>query len=155
LRGYLALALAAGVGCGSSTAGPDVVFDACAPLAVAAPAADADQIASIGGAVAMWNARGVTGLARADAGAVTIEFRDAADAFYGFYDAPNATVYINLRLTDPAERAITIAHEIGHAYALVHISLDERASVMNPGNLTVAPNDGDTTALAALWGACR
>ena len=130
------------------------MFDACAPLAVAAPEATAEQLASIDDAIAMWNGDGVAGLSRADTGAITIEFRDAADAFHGFYDAPNATVYINVRLTDSGERAIVVAHELGHAYALVHISPEDHPSVMNPGNLTVVPNASDTAALQALWGPC-
>jgi predicted Zn-dependent protease len=47
-----------------------------------------------------------------------------------------------------------IAHELGHAFGLVHVSPDTRPSVMNPGNTTVAPNDGDRAALEALWGTC-
>ena len=47
---------------------------------------------------------------------------------------------------------VTIAHEIGHAFGLVHVS--DRPSVMNVGNLVVEPNTGDVTALVALWSTC-
>jgi hypothetical protein len=48
--------------------------------------------------------------------------------------------------------ADVIAHEIGHAFGLVHVT--GRASVMNAGNIDVAPNAGDAADLSALWGAC-
>jgi len=102
----------------------------------------------------MWRARGVTGLARGEAPTVTIAFRDAADAFYGFYDETTATVYVNLRLQDPAQRAITVAHELGHALGLAHIATEVRPSVMNIGNVTISPTVQDEAELATLWGAC-
>lgn len=112
-----------------------------------------DQLASIDDAIAMWGAEGVT-ITRADAGEVPIVFRPASGPFYGFYDDTTATVYINVDLTDRAKRAIVLAHELGHAFGLVHVSPDTRASVMNPGNITIAPDDGDRAALAAIWGNC-
>jgi hypothetical protein len=121
---------------------------------VAAPAATADQLASVDDALALWKANGVAGLTRGEASAVTIEFREAADAIYGFYDDTTATLYVNVRIADPQARAITIAHELGHALGLVHVPADARLSVMNPGNLTTAPNPADAAALVALWGAC-
>ncbi len=131
-----------------------MTFDPCEPVAVASAGASAEQLASIDDAIALWHADGVTMLSRGDAAQISIVFRDAPDAMYGYYDAPNATVYINTRIVDPAERAITIAHELGHAYSLVHIPVATRASVMNPGNLTVTPNAGDEAALVTAWGAC-
>ena len=92
--------------------------------------------------------------ARGDSGEVTIVFRPASGAFYGFYDDTTATVYVNVDLADRAQRAIVIAHELGHALGLVHVSPSTRASVMNPGNVTIAPDDGDRAALAAIWGSC-
>jgi hypothetical protein len=116
-------------------------------------AASDDQLASIDDAIAMWSTEGVM-LARGDTGEVTIVFRPASSAFYGFYDVTTATVYINNDLADPAQRAIVIAHELGHSFGLVHVSPNTRASVMNPGNVTIAPDDGDRAALAAIWGSC-
>ncbi len=142
------------VGCSSPPQGTPITFDPCEPVAVASPAASADQLASIDDAIALWRADGVTGVTRADAAQLAIVFRDAPDALYGYYDAPTATIYVNTRVTDPGERAVTIAHELGHAFALVHIAPATRLSVMNPGNLTVAPNDGDEAALVTAWGAC-
>lgn len=152
-----ALVAAALGGCASSPSGPDITFDACEPLGVVPPAnASADQLASLSDAIALWHADGVAGLAIGGGGSssVALVFKDAPDVFYGYYDAPNATVYVNQRVTDRAERAVVIAHELGHAFGLVHVPPAEHASVMNPGNLTVAPNAADRTALAAMWGAC-
>jgi hypothetical protein len=60
---------------------------------------------------------------------------------------------INRRLSgEPLE--ITVAHELGHAFGLWHVEHEVRTSVMNPGNLTVAPNAGDASDVAVLWGRC-
>ena len=139
------------VACSASPQGTARTFDPCEPVAVAAPGASDEQLAGIDAAIALWQLPAVT---RADTGDVTIVFRDAPDAMYGYYDAPAATIYVNTRVTDAGARAITIAHELGHAFSLVHIAPDARISVMNPGNLTVAPNAGDEAELVAAWGAC-
>jgi hypothetical protein len=123
-------------------------------MVVAAAGATDDQIASVDDAIALWRADGVPGLARGDGAQIAIDFADAGGELYGFYDAPNATIYVNLGLTDPGERTITLAHELGHALGLVHVAPSVRASVMNPSNLTVPPNDGDAAALVARWGSC-
>lgn len=140
--------------CGAQPAGDSLTFDPCANTAVSAPRASTDQLASIDDAIAMWRADGVSGLGRGETAEITVDFRDAADSIYGFYDVTTATVYVNTRLADPAQRAITIAHELGHALGLVHISAEARISVMNPGNLTTEPTQSDSLALQSLWGAC-
>ena len=112
------------------------------------------QLASVDAALDLWHSRGVTGLDRGNAAQLTVRFRDAADAVYGFYDETTATVLVNLRIDDADQRTITIAHELGHALGLVHVSPDERSSVMNPGNVTIQPTADDAIALARLWGAC-
>jgi len=146
-------------GCASQSgfSGDALVFDPCSPVVVAAPDASDNQLASIDSALASWNAQGVEFVRRAlpeITPEVTITFRDASEAIYGFYDDTTAIVYVNVALTDGSKRAITVAHELGHALGLVHIAPATRASVMNPGNLTVGPNDGDRVELAARWGSC-
>lgn len=140
--------------CGSPPSGPAFTFDPCEPVALAAPGATAEQLASVDDAIALWRTRGIAAFAVSDPPQVTIVFRDAAPALYGFYDDATATVYVNTALTDASERSITIAHELGHSLALVHVPAAQRASVMNPGNLTVAPTGDDVAALAQQWGAC-
>lgn len=153
MRGFFLLLVVAG--CGSQPSTAAITFDPCTQTLIASPTANAEQQASIDDAIAMWRARGVTGLERGDIPAVTVAFRDAADVVHGFYDDTNATVYVNVRLQDRAQRAITIAHELGHAFGLVHISAEIRPSVMNTGNVTIAPTDRDEGELATLWGACQ
>ena len=69
------------------------------------------------------------------------------------HDAPNGQVFINTDLSGEA-LAITITHEIGHAYGLRHVSADQRTSVMNPNNLVVEPTSEDVDTLAMRWGVC-
>lgn len=146
------------VGCGASGGDSQAsqVFDPCGAIDVAAPGATTDQRASIADAFALWRARGVAPFTLVDgaSAAITVEFRDAATSIYGFYDDATAIVYVNLRLDDPVERAITIAHELGHSIGLDHIALDSRRSVMNPGNLVVAPTASDAATVSDLWGGC-
>jgi hypothetical protein len=59
---------------------------------------------------------------------------------------------VNRRLSNPSDRAITVAHELGHALGLPHIN--DRESVMNSGNLEVLPLSEDADDLRDLWGAC-
>lgn len=135
------------VGCGSQ--GPQSaarVFDPC-QLAVASQGATDDQRASISDAIAMWQTH-----VDPSAPAVAVEFRSASSVVFGLYDDTSGTIFINLDLVDRSQRTITIAHELGHAFGLLHIT--DRPSVMNPGNLTIVPNAGDLAAVTARWGDC-
>ena len=132
-----------------------MTFDPCS-AAVAAPGATAAQIASIDAALAGWSAQGmgVTRVAAAGSGVLPISFRTGGESEYGYYDDAAGAIYVNVDLTDDAARAVAVAHELGHAFGLVHVPLATRASVMNPGNLTIAPSAADAAAVAAVWGAC-
>lgn len=143
--------------CSDGTLGDVRTFDACSPLAVTAPAATDAQRASLAGASAAWASVGVTAID--DTGSATdsvaLVFANGSPAEYGFYDgaASPPTITINLDLDDTT-RAVAIAHELGHAFGLVHVPAATRASVMNPGNLVVAPTADDAAAISAIWGAC-
>jgi len=151
------IALLGACGSGAGDTVLDVVFDPCEPVPVVAPTATAEQLASIDDAIAMWRADGAGAIAREPASAapaLEVRFEEAAGNFHGVYEDEIGVIYVNATLTDRGQRAITIAHEIGHALGLWHVSPDTRISVMNPGNLTVAPNPGDREALVQLWGDC-
>ncbi len=156
---------AAALGCAAAPAagGPAVTVDPFAPVALVADAdATADQLAGVAAGAALWNASAAADLSTAspaagDAGAtpaLPIHFQVAAAPFHGLYDGPHGQIYINEDLTGEA-LAVTVAHEVGHAFGLVHIDPAQRASLMNPGNLTVLPTPDDVATLAGIWGRCR
>jgi hypothetical protein len=155
------LAAAACAACGDPQASEGVnAHDACGPLAVTAAAASPAEQAGIDGALVLWRDRGVSAFdaspdAAAPGSTIAIQFADAAAAFHGVYDPTASRVLINRDLTDPTTIAIVIAHELGHAFGLVHISPAARLSLMNPGNLMTPPTGADQRAVEALWGPCR
>lgn len=73
---------------------------------------------------------------------MTVAFVSGPQADYGYYDA--GAISINDALDGDAA-AIAIAHELGHSIGLVHVT--DRGSVMNPGNLTIAPTAADRAAI--------
>jgi hypothetical protein len=157
----------AATGCGDASNAPAAVqFDACLPLLLAADAnASADQLAGITAALELWNTAADTQLGLPatgpTAGAAStasppllpIHFQSAAAAFHGLYDDQDVQIFVNLDLTEHA-RVIAIAHEIGHAFGLVHVAPAERLSLMNSGNISVDPTADDVSELAARWGRC-
>lgn len=132
-----------------------MTHDACTPPSVVAGAsASAAQTAGITAAEALWRGRGAPELGVNPGITLEVRFQPAALAFYGLYDDTAGVIYINDQLADPTQLSIVIAHELGHAFGLVHVSPDLRLSLMNPGNLDVAPTADDQHALEALWGVC-
>lgn len=137
----------------------EITFDPCEPVSLSpAPGADDDELASLDRAIDMWHRMGLTALGRAQPDAprsgrvLEVRFETAAEVFYGVYDDESGVVFINRRLSDDHARAVTIAHELGHAFGLPHIS--GRDSVMNTKNLVHEPNPEDAGELSALWGDC-
>jgi hypothetical protein len=161
-------------GCGGnpeSSSFTGTTFNPCAPVALVADAsATPDQLAAVTAALGLWNgvarsrltlspdatdSAAAPAAAPADAAPATIpiQFQQAADVFHGYYDPTTAQISINRDLSGtPA--SIVIAHEIGHAFGLVHVPPDQRSSVMNPGNLNVEPTLEDAATLTVRWGAC-
>lgn len=131
----------------------DIAHHICSPLALDVRDATAAQAAAIENGVVLWRDRGVTAFVEPvplDATTLVVQLEAAASAFRGVYDDERATIYLNDQLVD--DLAIVLAHELGHAFGLEHV--DDRPSVMNRGNLTIAPTDDDQGALEALWGRC-
>lgn len=157
----LSLALLGGCAGGPQDTTLEIVSDVCEPTAVIAPAdATEAQLASIDEGIAMWGRLGFDRMVRADGALLTggqhieVVFDDAAAFFHGLYDDEHGVVYINRALSDDHQRSVTVAHELGHAFGLLHVARDARVSVMNPDNLVVEPNDGDAAELVTLWGVC-
>jgi hypothetical protein len=135
----------------------DTVFDPCEPLVLDAEDGTGDERASIEKATQLWNAVASTQLSAAPvdgAPRVPVFFDDAGDNFHGQYDDQAGVIYINNDIDSDHARAVTLAHEAGHAMGLLHVDVDEHVSVMNDGNLVTEPNDFDVAALQAIWGAC-
>ncbi|HXI60005.1 MAG TPA: ImmA/IrrE family metallo-endopeptidase [Polyangia bacterium] len=157
------LTLASAGGCAQPSPGDSLHFDPCQPLILAATAsASQAETDGISAGIALWNRVAHSHLSMIVDGAgstsapgatVPINFQAAAAPSHGFYDAERGEVFINTDLTD-SQRAITIAHEVGHSFGLAHVADSTRLSVMNPGNLDTPPTSDDVEALAALWGRC-
>ena len=151
----VATTLASLLGCGSPEQDgiAAVVFDPC-ELTLAPEAALPDELDSIRDAAAMWNATGSAAVTVGDPGdsQLPIRFEIAAPLFFGLYRDDIGEVVINRRLDSRTARAITVAHEVGHAFGLAHVT--DRPSLMNKGNLTISPTADDVATLRALWGDC-
>ena len=155
-------------GCGEASPGQaasaPLRFDACAPLAIALdPSATENQTRGARAALDLWNGAARTELSLDAMGAaaapsvpmIPLRFQRAAAPSHGFYDPSAGVIYVNEDLSAPTlagALAVTIAHEVGHAFGLPHVG--DRPSVMTAGNLDVEPNAGDVEALAAIWGRC-
>jgi len=161
LRAPPIFALVAGLA-GCSAPDDDLLalaFDPCETVVLDATGATAAQRESIADAVAMWQARGASGLVLDEGGTfpgrrVSVLFEEAGAALHGYYDPDAAIVYVNAGIDDARARAVVIGHELGHAFGLYHVSAAERVSVMNPNNLSTEPNAGDEAHLASVWGRC-
>ena len=137
------------VACGSSDHTIDIAYDRCAPLAVTPIDTSADQRAAIDAGLALWS---LPTLGQPGGAAIELRFDDASPAFHGLYDDEHGIIYLNRALALP-EVSIVVAHEVGHAFGLPHVS--DQASVMHTGNTVTPPAATDQDALDALWGRCN
>src|SRR4051794_6611497 len=146
------------VGCGGAppidSATSAVRYDACRPLTLLVDeGASSLQTQGVRAAIDLWNGRAFTLLqtgapVAGDVSVLPVHFRPAASPSRGFFDPVSGEVLINDELADHT-LAVVIAHEVGHAFGLAHVS--DRPSVMAPANLNVEPTANDVDALAQLW----
>jgi hypothetical protein len=152
-RSLVVVLATAACGGSSNSADGGITFDPCTGIsATAVASATSAQAQGVRDAVALWHKVATLDLS-ADPGLteVPVGFQHAADVFHGLYEPDRGDVLINDDLTDPKQLSIVIAHELGHAMGLVHVTYD---SVMQSGNLTIEPQPADAQALIHLWGQC-
>lgn len=143
------------VACGAPSNPEDaIVYDPCRPVVIAPTETPSPtHAAALREAIALWRTAGVTALtldAVEGAQRVPLTFRDAPEIFHGVYEPSVGEVFVNLKLT-AGPLNVTIAHELGHAMGLAHVPVQERKSLMNPGNATVLPTEDDERQLRAKW----
>ncbi len=127
----------------------DITHDPCAGVTLDGGSTEIQQ-GGIAGAIALWSA---SGLSLPNGAEIPVLFERASQAFRGVYDDERGIIHINDGIEELAPLSIVIAHELGHAFGLEHVT--DRPSLMNPANLTQAPTDEDRLAVEALWGACQ
>lgn len=141
----------------------DVTFDPCSPLTLV-PGGDveAPEVQGVADAVAAWGAVlpvtievGEVGDWPADGPALAITFESGDTPYRAMYWDTLGEISISREHLAPGDYGLAIAHELGHAFGLLHVSPDDRASVMNVGNLEVAPTADDAAAVRALWASCE
>ncbi len=153
-------AVLVGAGCGSAAqdnAPIATVFNPCSPLVIdTRPGLDEAESASVDQALKMWNDAAPLALTRQPVDAaphIPVSFVKTAPFVRGYYDDAKGTVLVNRALTAHA-KAIILAHELGHAFGLHHVSRDTRHSVMNPGTPDIAPTARDAEVLMEHWPTC-
>ena len=137
-----------------SGASIETQFDPCAPLALVSSEATSEQLAAMRAAEGLWRDRGAPEFGLRADNTLRVDFSDTSTQYRGLYDDEPGIVHINKKVSDP-ELTIVIAHEVGHAFGLLHVSPDERISVMNPGNVKTPPTAEDQAAIADIWGTCK
>jgi hypothetical protein len=135
--------------CGTADTTIDITHDPCAGIALAGGTTDT-QRAGIEGALQLWAGHGVA--TTTEPTTIDIVFEHASGAFRGVYDDERGVIHVNDSIEELAPLSIVIAHELGHAFGLPHVT--DRPSLMNPANLTQPPTDDDRVAVEAMWGRC-
>lgn len=137
----------------------ETVYDPCSPLMIAVdPELDAVAAASVEAATQIWGrvlpTRMSVGAGSQAAEVLPIRF-ESGDSFYrAVYWDTVGMISISRDRLDPKDYALAIAHEMGHAFGLLHVSEGERRSIMNVGNLEVTPTADDVAEVHALWATC-
>jgi hypothetical protein len=160
LATFIGLALLGGCSAGPE-AGDGIVFDPCAPTLLSLPTDSSQaQRDSATAALALWQTAGGPPLGVLPAGhdsapqqVLPVGFQAAAPLFYGLYRPTQGDILINSELVQPQALAITIAHEIGHAFGLAHVT--DHNSLMNPGNLKIPPGADEARLIFQRSDSCR
>lgn len=154
--------LLVGLACISACSGNDdvdTVYDPCSPLAIAVLGDHGDaEVAGVESAIAAWArvlpTQITIGATPGAADALPIRFESGESFYRAIYWDAVGEISVSRDRLDPDDYALAIAHEMGHAFGLLHVDKSDRASVMNVGNLEIVPNDEDAAAVRALWDTC-
>ena len=136
------------------------VYDPCSPLTLSISSdLGADERRGVDEAIAMWSAVLPTHIevgtgARASNVLPVIFVRGDVAHRAAYWDRSGIIEIARDRL-EPSTYGIALAHELGHAFGLLHVATSDRASVMNVGNLEVRPGADEAAELRALWPACQ
>lgn len=128
----------------------DITHDPCEGIALDGGSTKV-QRAGIDAALRLWSDQGVA-LSSTEPATISVVFETASGAFRGLYDDELGVIHINDGIEELGPLSIVIAHELGHAFGLAHVT--DRPSLMNPANLTQPPTEDDRAAVDALWGSC-
>jgi len=143
--------------CASESA-VETTYDPCSPLTIALdPGASAAEVSGVEGAVLAWRevlpVQIVLGTGERGADVLPLRFESGVSYRAMYWDSIGV-ISVSRELLDPADYPVAIAHELGHAFGLLHVDASERPSVMNVGNLALGPTADDAAAVRALWGSC-
>ncbi len=138
----------------------ETVYDPCSPLTLSlSPDLGADERRGVDEAIAMWSAvvpaRISVGAGPRASNVLPVIFVRGDVAHRAAYWDRSGIIEIARDRLDPASYGIALAHELGHAFGLLHVATADRASVMNVGNLDVPPGADEAAELRALWPACQ
>lgn len=138
----------------------ETMFDPCSSLTIAVTSDYPEDLTAVEDAMAAWArvvpANDVTVTSEPPvAGMLSVRFIPGQRAMRGGYFDAVGVVDISRDMLAPETYPIAVAHELGHAFGLLHVSGSARPSVMNVGNTTIEPTAEDAAAVIALWASCR
>ena len=138
----------------------DTTFDPCSPLTIV-PGSNSEphELQSIEDAILAWNqvlpTRIEIGPPLGAGGELRILFEPGNTYFRAIYLDKPGKILISRENLAAKDLPLAIAHELGHAFGLWHVPIEERASIMNVGNLDLVPGPEDAFAVSALWDSCN